>query len=41
MYTCVWTNNTPWMMRILVKVDDPNGQLQGGPWFEYIFTLRK
>jgi hypothetical protein len=41
MYTCVWTNNTPWMIRILVKVDDPNGQLQGGPWFEYIFTLRK
>jgi hypothetical protein len=41
MYTCVWTNNTPWMIRILVKVDDPNGNLQGGPWFEYIFTLRK
>ncbi len=42
MYTCVFTpNNMPWMIRILVKVDDPNGQLAGGPWFEYIFTLRK
>jgi hypothetical protein len=39
-YTAVWRNDVPAMVRILIKVDDPAGVLQDGPWFEYVFKLK-
>ena len=39
-YTAVWRNDVPAMVRILMKVDDPNGAMQDGPWFEYVFKLK-
>jgi hypothetical protein len=39
-YTAVWRNDVPAMVRILMKVDDPNNAVQDGPWFEYVFKLK-
>jgi prepilin-type N-terminal cleavage/methylation domain-containing protein len=39
-YTAVWRNDVPAMVRILIKVDDPNNTLADGPWFEYVFKLK-
>jgi|GEM_PF-1105821 len=39
-YTAVWRNDVPAMVRILIKVDDPNSVLADGPWFEYVFRLK-
>jgi Prokaryotic N-terminal methylation motif len=39
-YTTVWRNDVPAMVRILIKVDDPNNNIQSGPWFEYVFKLK-
>ena len=39
-YTAVWRNDTPAMIRILIKVDDPTNALQDGPWSEYVFKLK-
>lgn len=40
-YVCVWTNDTPAMIRIVTKVDDPNNKLRDGPWQEQVFVLKK
>jgi len=39
-YTAVWRNDVPAMVRILIKLDDPNNTLADGPWFEYVFKLK-
>jgi hypothetical protein len=39
-YTAVWRNDVPAMVRILIKLDDPNNALQDGPWAEYVFKLK-
>jgi hypothetical protein len=39
-YTAVFQNTVPAMVRILIKVDDPNNAVQNGPWFEYVFKLK-
>lgn len=41
LYVCLWTNDTPAMIRILTKVDDPNNRLKDGPWQEMVFTLKR
>ena len=40
-YICAWANDVPAMVRILIKLDDPDGNLQDGPWFEYVFQLKR
>jgi len=39
-YAAAWYNDMPAMIRILIKVDDPNDKLKDGPWYEYIFRLK-
>jgi len=39
-YVAAWYNDMPAMIRILIKVDDPNDKLKVGPWYEYIFRLK-
>jgi hypothetical protein len=39
-YTAVWRNDVPAMIRILIKVDDPNNAIKEGPWYEYVFKLK-
>jgi prepilin-type N-terminal cleavage/methylation domain-containing protein len=39
-YTCAWYDNMPAMIRILIKVDDPNNKVKDGPWYEYVFKLK-
>jgi hypothetical protein len=39
-YTCAWYDNMPAMIRILIKVDDPNNRVKDGPWYEYVFKLK-
>ncbi len=39
-YTAVWQNDVPAMVRILIKIDDPNNVLQDGPWYEYVVKLK-
>jgi prepilin-type N-terminal cleavage/methylation domain-containing protein len=39
-YTAVWRNDVPAMVRILIKVDDPNNAIKDGPWYEYVFKLK-
>jgi hypothetical protein len=39
-YTAAFQNTTPAMVRIILKVDDPNNSIQDGPWFEYVFKLK-
>jgi hypothetical protein len=41
LYLCVWTNDTPAMIRILTKVDDPNNRLKDGPWQEMVFSIKR
>jgi type II secretory pathway pseudopilin PulG len=35
-YTCVWSNSSPSMIRIVLKLEDPAGRLPDGQWFEYV-----
>jgi hypothetical protein len=35
-YTCVWANNAPTMIRIVLKIEDPAGRLSEGQWYEYV-----
>jgi hypothetical protein len=35
-YTCLWTNGSPRLVRMLMKVEDPAQRIQGGQWYEYI-----
>jgi len=39
-YVALWRDDVPAMVRILVKVDDPNSGQSNGPWFEYVFKLK-
>jgi hypothetical protein len=39
-YVAAWYNDMPAMIRILIKVDDPNNKLKDGPWYEYVFKLK-
>jgi hypothetical protein len=39
-YVAAWYNDMPAMVRILLKVDDPNNKLTDGPWYEYVFKLK-
>ena len=39
-YVAAWYNDMPAMIRILIKVDDPNDKLKDGPWYEYVFKLK-
>jgi prepilin-type N-terminal cleavage/methylation domain-containing protein len=39
-YACAWYNDMPAMIRILIKVDDPNNKVKDGPWYEYVFKLK-
>lgn len=41
LYVCIWTNDTPAMIRILTKVDDPNNRLKDGPWQEMVFSIKR
>src|SRR5207248_9979366 len=41
-YTCAWgpnDTNRPKMIRIVVRVDDPNGKLADGQTYEYVINL--
>jgi hypothetical protein len=40
-YLCLWEFGGPQMIRIVMTVDDPNGRLNDGATFEYVFTLKK
>ena len=35
-YTCIWTGETPRMVRILMKAEDANGRLRDGQWWEFV-----
>ena len=39
-YACAWHDDMPAMIRILIKVDDPNNKIKDGPWYEYVFKLK-
>jgi hypothetical protein len=39
-YACAWHDDMPALIRILIKVDDPNNRVKDGPWYEYIFKLK-
>ena len=39
-YACAWYDDMPAMIRILIKVDDPNNKVKDGPWYEYVFKLK-
>jgi hypothetical protein len=39
-YVCAWYNDMPAMVRILIKVDDPDNKVKDGPWYEYVFKLK-
>ena len=35
-YTCVWVNSAPVMVRVSLKLQDPDGKLREGQWVEYV-----
>jgi prepilin-type N-terminal cleavage/methylation domain-containing protein len=39
-YVAAWHDDMPAMIRIIVKVDDPNNKVKDGPWYEYVFKLK-
>jgi prepilin-type N-terminal cleavage/methylation domain-containing protein len=39
-YVAAWHDDMPAMIRILIKVDDPNNKVKDGPWYEYVFKLK-
>jgi prepilin-type N-terminal cleavage/methylation domain-containing protein len=39
-YAAAWYDDMPAMIRILIKVDDPNNKLKDGPWYEFVFRLK-
>jgi hypothetical protein len=39
-YVAAWHDDMPAMIRILIKVDDPNNLVKDGPWYEYVFRLK-
>ena len=38
-YVAAWHDDMPAMVRILIKVDDPNNKVKDGPWYEYVFQV--
>jgi type II secretory pathway pseudopilin PulG len=39
-YVAAWHDDMPAMVRILIKVDDPNNKVKDGPWYEFVFRLK-
>jgi hypothetical protein len=39
-YVAAWHDDMPAMIRIIMKVDDPNNKVKDGPWYEYVFRLK-
>jgi hypothetical protein len=39
-YVAAWYNDMPAMIRVLIKVDDPNDKLKDGPWYVFVFKLK-
>jgi hypothetical protein len=39
-YVAAWHDDSPAMIRILIKLDDPNNKIKDGPWYEYVFRLK-
>jgi hypothetical protein len=39
-YVAAWHDDMPTLVRILIKVDDPNNKVKDGPWYEYVFRLK-
>jgi hypothetical protein len=39
-YYCVWRNAAPKLVRILMKIDDPNGRVRQGRWVEQVFAIQ-
>ncbi|MDP9172934.1 MAG: type II secretion system GspH family protein [Planctomycetota bacterium] len=39
-YVAAWYNDMPAMIRILIKVDDPNNKVKDGPWYEFVYRLK-
>jgi prepilin-type N-terminal cleavage/methylation domain-containing protein len=39
-YTCIWVNDTPSMVRILMQIVDPSDRLRNGQWSEMVFSLK-
>jgi type II secretory pathway pseudopilin PulG len=39
-YVAAWHDDSPAMIRILIKLDDPNNKVKDGPWYEYVFRLK-
>jgi type II secretory pathway pseudopilin PulG len=39
-YVAAWHDDMPAMIRILIKLDDPNNKVKDGPWYEYVFRLK-
>ncbi|HEY1683973.1 MAG TPA: prepilin-type N-terminal cleavage/methylation domain-containing protein [Tepidisphaeraceae bacterium] len=39
-YYCVWRNSAPKLIRILMKIDDPNGRVGQGRWIEQVFAVQ-
>jgi prepilin-type N-terminal cleavage/methylation domain-containing protein len=39
-YVAAWHDDMPAMVRIPIKVDDPNNKVKDGPWYEYVFRLK-
>ena len=37
-YVNAWHNDSPAMVRVLFKVDDPSNRIQNGQWFEYVLS---
>lgn len=39
-YRAMWKNDSPQMLRILLRLDDPAGRLKEGHWVECVYSLR-
>ena len=37
-YVNAWHNDSPAMVRVLFKVNDPSNRIQNGQWFEYVLS---
>jgi type II secretory pathway pseudopilin PulG len=35
-YVCVWANEAPKLIRVSIKLEDPTGRIQDGPWCEFV-----
>lgn len=39
-YYCIWRNGAPKLVRILMKIDDPNARVANGRWVEQVFKIQ-